>query len=69
VGYGITADMLEAWLDVRQLLVEFHHRFPGVGFEKTKTALRQLKQHGYGLFFISKDGHEYSFLRKTNGDG
>lgn len=50
-------------LDVRQILVEFHHRFPGIGPDQTKRAIRQLSQAGYKIFAISDTGEEYSFVR------
>jgi len=53
--------------DVRpkQLLIEFHHRFQNVGIEKTKAAIRDIKKMGYGLFFVSSSGEEYSFIYKN----
>ena len=67
----VIEDMLQSTVDVRQLLVEFHHRFRLVGIEKTKVALRSLQRHGYGLFAISPNGEEFSFLkggtRQCNG--
>jgi hypothetical protein len=67
--YEVIEDMLQSHLDVRQLLVEFHHRFPGVGIEKTKQTIRLLKSHGYALFCISPDGLNYSFIRSDVDPG
>lgn len=46
-----------------QLLVEFHHRFPGIGLEKTADVIERLRAAGYRIFAISEIGREVSFLR------
>jgi len=61
--YEVLADMFDCDIQVDQLLVEFHHRWPEVGVEKTRQALRNLKLHGYRIFYISPSGEEYSFRR------
>lgn len=61
--YDVLQDLLKMDLDVRQLLVEFHHRFNGVGIARTQEALRLLDRQGYRIFYISPDGREYSFIR------
>ncbi len=48
-----------------QLLVEFHHRFPGIGVEKTLECIARLAGCGYRLFGISRTGRELSFIRNT----
>ena len=35
--YEVIADLLACGADVRQLLVEFHHRWPEVGIARTKA--------------------------------
>jgi FkbM family methyltransferase len=47
----------------RQVLVEFHHRFPGVGPSQTSAAVSALRKAGYQLAFISETGREFTFLR------
>jgi hypothetical protein len=49
-------------LPVRQILVEFHHRFPGVGVARTRRAVERLNAGGYRIFFASDSGEEYSFV-------
>ena len=61
--YGVIEDLVARALPVRQLLVEFHHRFPGVGNHKTQACIDLLESHGYRLFAISPSAEEYSFLR------
>lgn len=46
----------------RQLLVEFHHRFPGIGKERTAAAIQGLRKLGYKIFDISETGREIGFI-------
>jgi FkbM family methyltransferase len=61
--YGVLADMLSSGIPVKQLLVEFHHRWPHIGVQKTKQAIRALNEAGYRIFSVSPSGEEYSFQR------
>jgi FkbM family methyltransferase len=61
--YGVLADMLTCGIPVKQLLVEFHHRWPQIGVERTKQAIRALNEAGYRIFSVSPSGEEYGFLR------
>ncbi len=60
--YGVLADMLTSGIPVKQLLVEFHHRWPHIGVEKTKQAIHELNAAGYRIFSVSPSGEEYGFL-------
>jgi FkbM family methyltransferase len=62
--YGVIQDLLKYNIRPEQILVEFHHRFPGVGIAKTKAAIAQIKEMGYALFAVSSSGEEFSFVRK-----
>jgi FkbM family methyltransferase len=64
--YDVLDDILDHRLPVRQILVEFHHRFPGVGVARTRRAVERLNAGGYRIFFASENGEEYSFFL---GDG
>lgn len=46
-----------------QLLVEFHHRFPGIGIQKTVRAIDRLRKEAYRIMAVSESGSEVSFLR------
>ena len=46
-----------------QLLVKFHHRFRGIGLDKTAKVIRRLRNAGYRIFAVSVTGREVSFLR------
>jgi FkbM family methyltransferase len=61
--YGVLEDLVGRALPVKQLLVEFHHRFPGIGADRTQASINLLERHGYRLFAISASAEEYSFLR------
>lgn len=59
----VLPDVLESGLDVGQILVEFHHRPDGTGFDRTLGVLRALEGAGYRLFDVSRRGLEMSFWR------
>jgi FkbM family methyltransferase len=59
--YGVLSNLLSSDIRVGQLLVEFHHRWPEVGIEKTKKAVQELNRAGYRIFNVSSTGEEYSF--------
>ena len=61
--YAVLNDMLASRIPVNQLLVEFHHRWPEIGVEKTRQAIRDLNSAGYLIFDVSPCGEEYAFLR------
>lgn len=64
---GAEYDVLDTLADLtvkpRQLLVEFHHRFAGIGPARTVEAVTALRRQGFKLFAISDTGRELSFLR------
>lgn len=65
---GSEYEIIDAILDMKfkplQLLVEFHHRFSGIGFKKTVNAINNLREVGYKIFAVSKTGREISFIYK-----
>ena len=46
----------------KQLLVEYHHRFPGVGKQRTADSIAALRKLGYRIFGISETGREVCFV-------
>jgi FkbM family methyltransferase len=60
--YDVLDDIIEQRLTIRQILVEFHHRFPEVGLDSTRRAVSHLNAAGYRIFYVSDNGEEYSFL-------
>jgi FkbM family methyltransferase len=61
--YAVLEDLVARALPIRQLLVEYHHRFPGVGNTRTQASIELLERHGYRLFAIAPSAEEYSFLK------
>ena len=61
--YEVISDIYESEIRPEQILVEFHHRFPGVGIIKTSEALDILKAMGYQQFSVSPTKEEYCFIR------
>lgn len=61
--YEVIPNILDLNLEIPQILVEFHHRFNGIGRQKTIKAVDLLNDHGYKIFNVSKHGQEYSFLK------
>jgi len=65
--YQVIDGICQSGIRPVQILIEFHHRFPMVGVEATKKAIRQLRGIGYRLFSVSAtSGREFSFIH--NGD-
>ena len=61
--YGALADLITSGVDVRQILVEFHHRFKSIGVRQTTDAVELLRRNGFKIFYVSPNGEEYSFIR------
>jgi FkbM family methyltransferase len=61
--YAVLADVLESGFRPRQILVEFHHRWPEVGARRTRDALALLRRQGYRIVDVADNGMEYTFLR------
>ena len=63
--YCVIEDIQHTNIRPTQILVEFHHRFPNIGIRKSKLAINKLREMGYNLFSISKNGEEFSFILKN----
>ncbi len=61
--YEVLDGLLDSPIKPTQLLVEFHHRFPGIGLDKTADVINRLRADGYRIIAISEIGREISFLR------
>ncbi|MBT8082352.1 MAG: FkbM family methyltransferase [Gammaproteobacteria bacterium] len=60
--YEILASLRRDGALPRQLLVEFHHRFPGIGKRRTLESIANLRDLGYSISGISETGREVSFV-------
>ena len=63
--FDVLDQMLDAGLDVRQVLVEFHHRFKTIGKARAAEILNKLNEAGYKIFFVDERGWNYSFIKTT----
>jgi len=63
--YEVIQDIYRSKIRPGQILVEFHHRFPGVGIKKTRDAVDSIKSMGYRLFSVSPTQEEYCFIRDS----
>jgi len=60
--YDVLESVLESAIRPGMIMVEFHHRFKGIGKEKTIHAVSKLKQAGYQISYISPAGREICFV-------
>jgi FkbM family methyltransferase len=60
--YDVIKDINESDIRPRQILVEFHHRFPNVGIKRSKEAIDGLRYMGYQVFSVSATNEEYCFV-------
>lgn len=63
--YDVLRDVTASGIRPRQILVEFHHRFPGVGIKRSKEAILGLRAMGYQLFSVSRNREELCFIRHS----
>lgn len=63
--YAVIDDLCASNIRPRQLLIEFHHRFPGIGAAKSQAAIAKLRDANYAVFAISRSGEEFSFLHES----
>jgi FkbM family methyltransferase len=63
--YDVINDIIKSGIRPRQILVEFHHRFPGVGIKRSKDAIDKIRSIGYKLFSVSVTNEEFCFIRNS----
>lgn len=61
--YDVIDNIIDEKIDISQICIEVHHRFPGIGVEKTKEMVKKLNEKGYKIVAISKTREEYTFVR------
>ena len=64
--YAVINDIIKSDIRPQQVLVEFHHRFPGVGIKRTKEAIDRLRSMGYRLFSVSDTNREFCFIQNSS---
>lgn len=63
--YEVIDDILAHQLQIDQILVEFHHRFPEIGISRTIKMKKRLIEAGYLLFHVSPWCEEFAFIQQT----
>jgi FkbM family methyltransferase len=61
--YDVIPDIIKSNIPIKQILIEVHHRFEGIGIKKTKEIFALLNNAGYKLAAISKRKEEYTFIK------
>lgn len=51
-------------LNIPQIAVELHYRFPQVGFSRVRDTVRALRSSGYRIAHVSEWGEEFLFVRQ-----
>jgi FkbM family methyltransferase len=64
--YEVIDDIVRSSVPIYQVLVEFHHRFDGIGIGRTKQAISKLNEAGYKIFNVSATGEEISFIKTSS---
>ncbi len=62
--YKVIDDILNSEIEIKQILIEFHHRFANVGINKTKAVIEKLNRNGYLIAGISQSKMEYCFVKE-----
>jgi FkbM family methyltransferase len=64
--YDVIVDILSTNIYVKQIVVEFHHRFSKEQLQKTKKTILKLRSAGYKLIAVSANKEEFTFLRDSD---
>jgi hypothetical protein len=60
--YDVLVDLEKSSIRPVQILIEFHHRFPGIGVERSRNAVSLLRAMNYRLFWVSDSLEEFGFV-------
>jgi FkbM family methyltransferase len=63
--YNVVQDIIKSDIEIKQLLIEIHHRFEYLDVSMTKKMVEDLNKIGYKIFAISPLGQEYSFIKMS----
>ena len=61
--YDVMDEILSSGIEIKQILIEFHHRYIENGFELTKDCIEKIQKAGYKIAAISPSKLEYTFLK------
>jgi FkbM family methyltransferase len=62
--YAVIKDIINSDIPIKQICLEVHHHFKGIGIKKTKEMVEALNKAGFMIAAISQTKEEYTFLRK-----
>ena len=62
--YGVIENIIAENIKINQFVVEFHHNFKGIGNKATENVISKLLQFGFGLYAISDNYQEFSFIKQ-----
>ena len=60
--YSILDDIFGSKVEIGQILIEFHHRFEGIGIDMTHAAISKINKNGFFIAGISEQKEEYTFV-------
>lgn len=61
--YDVIKNILEEKIEIKQILIEVHHRFNEYQVKSTKELVKRLKENNYKIFYVSPSGEEFSFIK------
>lgn len=64
--YDVIDNLMLSSVRPRMLLIEFHHRFKGIGKDKTINTVKLLRENNYLVSSVSATGREMCFVLKTS---
>jgi FkbM family methyltransferase len=67
--YDVIADIVSEALPIAQLLVEFHHSYETIPFQRTVHAVLALRRVGFKVFAISERTYELSMIHMGQQSG
>jgi len=62
--YDVVESVLNAGVQIGQILIEFHDRFFADGRQKSKRVVELMKNAGYEIFAVSESDEEISFIKR-----
>jgi FkbM family methyltransferase len=63
--YNVIDNIEKSGIRPHQILIKFHHRFPGVGIRKSREAINKIRAMGYHLFSVSRSNKKLGFIKKS----
>ncbi len=61
--YDVVTDFIASNIRPQQILIEYHHRFPSIGIQRTLDSMDEIRAAGYQLFSVSESRLEFGFIR------